>query len=112
MQGDPNYFGLLYEKELYVKVVRNLTLFLLIPISFHESVIFWYSMNWNGSYDFMSHLNLKLTHDVIIMASKLKISNLHIMTSAYLRKIDCFSVNIDWLSSKFWYVLAETILYK
>ena len=38
--------------------------------------------------------------------------NLHIMTSAYLWKIDCISVNIDRFSSKFWYVLAETILYK
>ena len=37
--------------------------------------------------------------------------NLHIMTSAYLCKIDCIFVKIDWLSSKFWYVLAETILY-
>ena len=38
--------------------------------------------------------------------------NLHIMTSAYLCKIDCISVNIDRFSSKFRYVLAETILYK
>ena len=38
--------------------------------------------------------------------------NLHIMTSAYFWKIDCISVNIDQFSSKFWYVLAETILYK
>ena len=38
--------------------------------------------------------------------------NLHIMTSAYLRKIDCISVYIYWFTSKFWYVLAETILYK
>ena len=39
-------------------------------------------------------------------------SNLHIFTSAYFWKIDCISVNIDWFSSKFWYVLAETIFYK
>ena len=39
-------------------------------------------------------------------------SNLHIMTSAYLWKIDCISVNIDRFSSKCWYVLAETIFYK
>ena len=38
--------------------------------------------------------------------------NLHIMTSAYFWKIDCISVNIDWFSFKFWYVLAETIFYK
>ena len=38
--------------------------------------------------------------------------NLHIMTTAYLRKVDCISVNIDQLSSKFWYVLAETVLYE
>ena len=38
--------------------------------------------------------------------------NLHIMTSSYFWKIDCISVNIDKLSSKFWYVLAETIFYK
>ena len=38
--------------------------------------------------------------------------NLHIMTSAYFWKIDCISVNIDQFSSKFWYVLAETNLYK
>ena len=37
--------------------------------------------------------------------------NLHIMTSSYLRKIDCISINIDQFSSKFWYVLAETIPY-
>ena len=34
------------------------------------------------------------------------------MTSAYLWKIDCIFVNIDRFSSKFWYVLAETIFYK
>ena len=38
--------------------------------------------------------------------------NLHIMTSAYFWKIDCISVNIDQFSFKFWYVLAENILYK
>ena len=38
--------------------------------------------------------------------------NLHIMTSAYFWKIDCISVNIDRFSSKFWYDLPETILYK
>ena len=38
--------------------------------------------------------------------------NLHIMTSSYFWKIDCISVNDDRFSSKFWYVLAETILYK
>ena len=35
-----------------------------------------------------------------------------IMTSADLWKIDCISVNVDQFSFKFWYVLAETILYK
>ena len=39
-------------------------------------------------------------------------TNLHIMTSAYLCKIDCISVNIDQFSSKFRYVVAKTILYK
>ena len=34
------------------------------------------------------------------------------MTSADFWKIDCISVNIDQFSFKFWYVLAETILYK
>ena len=34
------------------------------------------------------------------------------MTSAYLCKIDCISVNIDQFSSKFRYVVAKTILYK
>ena len=38
--------------------------------------------------------------------------NLHIMTSAYFWKIDCIFVKIDRFSSKFWYVLAETIFYK
>ena len=38
-------------------------------------------------------------------------TNLHIMTSAYLWKIDCISVNIDRFSSKFRYVVAKTILY-
>ena len=38
--------------------------------------------------------------------------NLHIMTSAYLWKIDCSSVNIVRFSSKFWYVLVEKIYYK
>ena len=38
--------------------------------------------------------------------------NLDVMTSAYFLKIDCISVNIDWFSFKFRYVLAETILYK
>ena len=38
--------------------------------------------------------------------------NLHIMTSSYFWKIDCISVNIDQFSSTFWYVLAETILYR
>ena len=38
--------------------------------------------------------------------------NLHILTSAYFWKIDCISVNVDRFSSKFWYVLAETIFYK
>ena len=39
-------------------------------------------------------------------------TNLHIMTSAYLCKINCISVNIDQFSSKFRYVVAKTILYK
>ena len=39
-------------------------------------------------------------------------TNLHIMTSAYLCKIYCISVNIDQFSSKFRYVVAKTILYK
>ena len=39
-------------------------------------------------------------------------TNLHIMTSAYLWKIDCISVNIDQFSSKFRYVVAKTILYQ
>ena len=39
-------------------------------------------------------------------------SNLHIMTSAYFWKLDCIFVKIDRFSSKFWYVLVETILYK
>ena len=39
-------------------------------------------------------------------------TNLHIMTSASLCKIDCISVNIDQFSSKFRYVVAKTILYK
>ena len=34
------------------------------------------------------------------------------MTSAYLCKIDCISVNIDRFSSKFRYVVAKAILYK
>ena len=38
--------------------------------------------------------------------------NLHIMTSSYFWKIDCISVNIVQFSFKFWYVLAENILYK
>ena len=38
--------------------------------------------------------------------------NLHIMTLADFWKIDCISVNIDRFSSKFWYVLAKTILYR
>ena len=38
--------------------------------------------------------------------------NLHIITSSYFWKIDCISVNIDRFSSKFWYVLAATILYR
>ena len=33
-------------------------------------------------------------------------------SSAYFWKIDCISVNVDQFSSKFWYVLAETIFYK
>ena len=39
-------------------------------------------------------------------------TNLHIMKSAYLCKIDCISVNIDRFSSKFRYVVAKTILYQ
>ena len=39
-------------------------------------------------------------------------TNLHIMTSAYLWKIDCISVNVDQFSSTFRYVVAKTILYK
>ena len=38
--------------------------------------------------------------------------NFYIMTSSYFWKIDCISVNIDQFSSKFWHVLAETILYR
>ena len=34
------------------------------------------------------------------------------MTSAYLCKIDCISVNIDRFSSNFRYVVAKAILYK
>ena len=34
------------------------------------------------------------------------------MTSAYLWKLDCISVNIDRFSSKCWYIVAETIFYK
>ena len=39
-------------------------------------------------------------------------TNLHIMKSAYLCKIDCISVYIDRFSSKFRYVVAKIILYK
>ena len=59
----------------------------------------------------MSHLAIKC----IVTSSQWpwnSNSNLHIMTSAYLCKIECISVNIDQFSSKFRYVVAKTIFYK
>ena len=50
--------------------------------------------------------------DIITNGLGTQNTNLHIMTSAFLWKIDCISVNIDWFSSKFRYVVAKTILYK
>ena len=62
-------------------------------------------------YDFMSHLAIKcIVHHHNGLGTQN--TNLHIMTSAYLWKIDCISVNIDQFSSKFRYVVAKTILYK
>ena len=50
--------------------------------------------------------------DIIKMALELKNTNLHIMKSAYLCKIDYISVYIDQFSSKFRYVVPKIILYK
>ena len=65
-------------------------------------------MSWR--YDFRSHLTIIISwrHHNGLGTQK----SLHIMTSSYVWQIDCISVNIDRFSSKLWYVVAETILYK
>ena len=52
----------------------------------------------------------KKHHDVIKMASKLKITNFRFMTSWNLCKFDPISINIDRFSPKFQYDVAEDVL--
>ena len=72
-----------------------------------------FEKSMSQKYDFMSHLAITVSvswHHLNGLGTQN--TNLHIMTSAYLWKIDCISVYIDWFSSKFQYVVAKIILYK
>ena len=87
--------------------------------------IHYSSLEWTVTFNFFSYLDRVWVGDMIpCLIWPLGVSwhhhnglgtqntNLHIMTSAYLWKIDCISVNIDRFSSKFRYVVAKTILYQ